>query len=92
MGAMVQWGSSRYAATVVGVAVFKSGPRKGQPRQVDVQLDGLEPSPTRSFLWNARGYWREKGWGRYGPLLLLGKREQCINHTSPPLLITGEAR
>lgn len=39
MGATVTFWSDRAPATVVAVRVFASGERKGQPREIDIQLD-----------------------------------------------------
>lgn len=39
MGATVTYWSDRCPATVIAVRLFGSGPRKGQPREIDIQLD-----------------------------------------------------
>lgn len=66
-------GVSRYAARVTEVKLFKTGARKGQPRELVVEFDG---DSVRHFLKNNRGSWREKGWGNFGALLLLGSRAE----------------
>lgn len=82
MGATVCVGPDRYAATVVEVKLFKTGTRRGEPREITVEFD--QEGEVRQFLRNRWGTWREKGWGAFGALLLLNYREESLGSQTRP--------